>query len=77
MEQDNRNLGLAAAQQAAMGFVGKQYNPNQDYLDRVALEALKSFLVSDHYDGTFEELARDSYALARAMLKERSREVGE
>jgi hypothetical protein len=49
----------------------------RDYLDRVALEAMKCYLASNDYVGAIDELASDSHALARAMLKERSREVGE
>lgn len=40
-----------------------------DYLDRVALEAMKAMLRCPTYVGDIEELTADSYAYARAMLK--------
>jgi hypothetical protein len=67
-------------QDLAIGFAGKQYNPNQDYLDRVALEAMKVLVARPDYfvgEASSTRLAADSYLIASAMLKERSREVGE
>ncbi len=83
INRDDPNLFVTTELRDFIGDIDRttQTAIEQDYLDRVALEAMKRLIPGMDWENDPEAVidfvAVTAYALARTMLKERSREVGE
>jgi len=85
MENDYEKFSITGGSQPELQrFVDarKRYLVEQDYLDRVALEAMKQLIPEMAWVGKdngpqISLVVKTAHEIARAMLKERSREQSE